>query len=323
MTEPAAVKRIELNNGASMPAFGLGTWKSKPGEVGRAVVEAVKAGYRHIDCAWIYGNEAEIGEALAGLFDEGVVQRDDLWVTSKLWNNRHAPADVEPGIRETLEALKLERLDLYLMHWPVALRREVVLPAEASDLIPLPQAPLADTWAAMENLVDAGLTRCIGVSNFSVPKLRALLEHARIPPANNQIELHPYLRQAAMLEFCREANIAVTAYSPLGSRDRVAALKTEGEPVLLEDPAVAAIAEAHGVSPAQVLIAWALTRGTMVIPKSVDPGRIRQNLAATSIELRAEDMASLDALDRHRRYVDGRFWSSHGGPYSLSALWDE
>jgi len=317
------MKTIELRNGQSMPAFGLGTWKSEPGEVGRAVIEAVRAGYRHVDCAWIYGNEAEIGDALSSLFDDGVVARDELWVTSKLWNDAHAPKDVEPALRETLSSLQLEHLDLYLIHWPVALKRGVFLPRSADDLRSLDEVPLSETWAAMEELVDAGLCRSIGVSNFSVPKLRDVAEGARIAPAVNQIELHPYLQQNEMLAYCESANVALTAYSPLGSLDRPDGLKAPDEPVLIEDATIGEVAKKHGATPAQVLIAWALARGTAVIPKSVNPKRIRENLEATTLSLDEDDMARIAKLDRHRRYVDGSFWAREGSSYSLTGLWDE
>ena len=214
------MKLVQLSNGKEMPIFGLGTWKSEPGAVRQAVLDAVAAGYRHIDCASIYGNEAEIGSALAELFASGLVTRKDLWITSKLWNNSHSPKDVAPALQQTLNSLGLDYLDLYLMHWPVAQRSDVVFPEQASDLVSLNDVPLTATWSAMEELVDQGLCVCIGVSNFSVAKLQALLDVARIAPAVNQIELHPYLQQSQMLEFCGVNHIAVTAYSPLGSSDR-------------------------------------------------------------------------------------------------------
>ncbi|MEM8964363.1 MAG: aldo/keto reductase [Acidobacteriota bacterium] len=315
------MKTIQLNNGQVMPAFGLGTWKSDPGEVGRAVTEAIRVGYRHIDCAWIYGNEAEIGEALQVLFDAGEVTREELWITSKLWNDCHQPEDVEGALRGTLESLRLAYLDLYLVHWPVAHRKGVAVPTSGDEMLSLDKVPYAGTWAAMEDIADAGLARSIGVSNLSVAKLGAVLDGARIRPAVNQIELHPYLQQDDMLAFCAREGVTLTAYSPLGSRDRVAAMRLEDEPVLLEDPVLATVAAKHGVSPAQVLIAWALARGTSVIPKSANPERIRQNLDATEIELDADDMAEIAKLDRHRRYVDGTFWEIEGGPYKVDELW--
>jgi len=316
-------KTLTLSNGAEIPAFGLGTWKSKPGEVRAAVLEAIRAGYRHVDCAWIYGNEPEVGEALSELFDGGEVARDDVWVTSKLWNDRHAPEDVEPALRETLDHLGLERLDLYLIHWPVALKKGVMVARSPDDQRSLEDVPLTETWSAMEALVDAGLCRSIGVSNFSAVKLGRVLDAARIPPAMNQVEMHPYLAQDDLLTYCKDRGVAVTAYSPLGSRDRPASLKADDEPVLLEDPAIEVVAAKHDASPAQVLIAWALARGTAVIPKSVNAERIRQNLAATELTLDEEDLERIAELDRHRRYVDGAFWALEGGPYTVAGLWDE
>lgn len=317
------MKTLALHDGGRMPAFGLGTWKSAPGDVGRAVRAALELGYRHIDCAWIYGNEGEIGEALSAAFRDGVVSRDDLWITSKLWNDRHAPEDVEPALRESLTALGIERLDLYLIHWPVAHERGKILPDTGADMIGPDRLPIAATWEALEQTVDAGLTRYIGVSNFSRAKLAALIDGARIRPAVDQVEMHPYLAQPDLVDFCRRERVVVTAYSPLGSPDRPDGMRKDDEPRLLEDPAVVGVAERHGVHPAQVLIAWALARDTVVIPKSVNPERIAQNLAATGLELSADDVAALDALDRGRRYVDGSFWELPDGPYTLASLWDE
>ena len=201
----------------SPAALGLGTWKSSPGEVGGAVRTALELGYRHIDCASIYGNEAEIGQALAGAFRDGVVQRDQLWITSKLWNDCHAPEDVRPALLRSLSDLQLEQLDLYLIHWPVVHRHGVVMPEQAADQIPLEQLPLSQTWGAMEALVEEGLVRQIGVSNCSAAKIAALLPQARHRPMVNQVERHPWLQQNALLQLCQREGIGLTAYSPLGS----------------------------------------------------------------------------------------------------------
>jgi alcohol dehydrogenase (NADP+) len=318
----AGMKTLSLPSGDRIPALGLGTWKSKPGEVETAVDTAIRCGYRHIDCAPIYGNEREVGAAIARCIAEGVVTRDELWITSKLWNDRHEPAEVLPALRETLADLGLAHIDLFLIHWPVAHRRGIVVPDEPGGFVPPDELPFTATWTGMEAAVDAGLARNIGVSNFSVPKLETLLASARIRPAVDQVEMHPYLQQPALLEFCGAHGIAVTAYSPLGSPDRPPHFKADGEPVLLADPAVLAIAARHGVTPAQVLIAWALQRGTVVIPKSVSPERIRQNLEAANLQLDAAEMRALDGLDRRRRYVDGSFWATPGSPHSLASLWD-
>ncbi len=209
------------------------------------------------------------------------------------------------------------------MHWPLSLKKGATVPQSGDDMESLNHLPVRTTWAAMEALVDNNLTRQIGVSNFSVKKLQELISKARLKPAMNQIELHPYLQQKEMLRFCQQQGVHLTAYSPLGSSDRPEGLKAEDEPVLLEDPILHDIADNHNASPAQVLIAWALQRGTAVIPKSVNPQRLQQNLAAADLRLSEDDMQAIAELDRHRRYVDGGFWAQPGSDYTLEGLWDE
>jgi alcohol dehydrogenase (NADP+) len=297
-----------LPTGAPLQPIGLGTWKSTPGEVGAAVATAIELGYRHIDCASIYGNEAEIGVAL----EECGVPREELWITSKLWNSSHAAGDVRPALDKTLSDLRVDYLDLYLIHWPVAQKPGVVIPESGADFVSLDDIPVAETWGAMEAAADAGLARHIGVSNFSVLKLERLLADARIPPYMNQIEMHPYLQQPEMLAFCNAHDIKLTAYAPLGSENKA----------LLEDATVGAVGIRNDCTPAQVLLAWGVQRGTSVIPKSVHRDRLAQNLAAGNVALSEDDMAELAALDRAHRFIDGTFWVHEGGPYTLDNLWD-
>lgn len=313
------MKKLVFKNGDTMPALGLGTWQAPRGEVGQAVREAIRIGYRQIDCAAIYGNEKEIGEALQAAFKAGEVQRQELWITSKLWNTRHGQANVRPALEKTLADLQLDYLDLYLIHWPVAMKH--VVPHIPNQFIPLEEQPIADTWLGMEEIRDAGLARHIGVSNFSVKKLKKLLETARHRPEMNQVEMHPLLAQNDLVNFCASENIHVTGYTPLGRPG--APELPDGAPSLLDNPAVATIAEQKKCTPAQVVLAWALERGTSAIPKSTNPRRLAENFGANNVALTEADMASLNALDRHYRYVDGTFWTPEGSPYTLESLWDE
>ena len=317
------MKSFKFSNGDEMPALGLGTWKSKPGEVCNAVRDAIKQGYRHIDCAYIYMNEAEIGQAFSDAFKSGDVKREELWITSKLWNSAHLVKAVRPAIEKTLKDLQLDYLDLYLMHWPVALKPGVGFPQSEQDFISLEEIPISDTWKAMEACAKAGLTRHIGVSNFTINKIKDLLTKCEIRPEANQIELQPFLAQNDIKKFCKKENIVVTAYSPLGSTDRPAQFKAPDEPSLMENPVIMDIAKTHGYTPAQVLIRWAIQRGTSVIPKSVNPGRMKQNLDAASIELTEEDMKRIGAMDRHERILKGALWYAPDLGYTTDTLWDE
>jgi alcohol dehydrogenase (NADP+) len=305
-----------------MPALGLGTWKSEPEEVYRAVRTAIEVGYRHIDCAAIYLNEEEVGRALVDAFQAGDAKREEMWITSKLWNDSHAPEHVRPALETSLKKLQLDYLDLYLIHWPVALRHGTVLPRGPEDFLPLSEVPLAWTWEAVLKVSEQGLARNVGVSNFSRRKIERIRDATGETPAVNQIELHPYLQQDALVTACSELGIAVTAYSPLGSPDSAAMMGRDDDVLLTKHPTIAQIAESHGATPGQVLIAWALARGTSVIPKSVNSGRIAENWGARDFTLTLADMTAIAALDRHQRMVDGRFWFV-GETYSPQTLWDE
>ncbi len=315
------MKTLRLNNGNTIPQFGLGTWKSEPGQVKNAVKYGLSIGYEHIDCAPIYGNEKEVGEGLKESFSDNVVKREDIFITSKLWNNRHYQQDVIPALKETLQDLELDYLNLYLIHWPVAFKPEVIFPEDASGVLSLSELPLIETWQGMEQAVKEGLVKNIGVSNFSIQKIDNILLNCNIKPAMNQVECHPYLQQDELLAYCQNNDIALTAYSPLGSKDRPDSLKQQNEPILLENEVIKNIAEKYQATTAQILIQWAIERGTVVIPKSVSPERIKQNFEAQTISLDTEDMEKIKTLNRNYRYVDGSFFALPNSSYTVESIW--
>lgn len=291
------MKYVTLNTDYKMPVIGLGTWKSEDEKVYQAVRWAVKAGYQHVDCAAVYGNEATVGQALHDAVAEGDIERKNLFVTSKLWNTAHKPADVRPALEQSLKDLQTDYLDLYLIHWPIA------EDPQSGEILDIPQE---ETWAEMEKAQKDGLVRSIGVSNFTQTKLKNLMDKAEIMPAVNQVEIHPYLAQNGLVEFCRNNQIVVTAYAPLGSGDRPDPMKEAGEPSLLADRVVADIAKKNKVTPAQVLIAWGLARGLVEIPKSVQFDRIEENLGALNVTLDADDMKRLNSIDETFRFISGK-----------------
>jgi len=286
---------LTLNNGMKMPLLGLGTWKSKPGQVEAAVEHALRKGYRHLDCAAIYGNEAEVGAAIVA----SGVPRSEIFITSKLWNTKHHPDDVEAACRKTLADLGVAYLDLYLIHSPVAFGQgEGLYPRNEDGTFKFADIHPTTTWLAMEKLVKKGLTKSIGLSSFNSEQISDLLEKGSVKPVTNQVECHPYLGQAKLFAFCKERGITITAFSPLGSPDRPWA--KPGEPLLLEDPKIKAIANKHSKSPAQVVIRWQVQRGIIVIPKSVTPSRIEENFNVFDFQLSAEEMKEMESFERGR-----------------------
>jgi alcohol dehydrogenase (NADP+) len=315
------MKEYTLNDRTVMPAFGLGTWKSPKGEVKTAVTEAMRVGYRHIDAAWIYQNEQEVGEGIQEAIASNFANREDLFITSKLWNTFHQPEAVERGCEETLKALNLDYLDLYLIHWPIAFRPEKPQHNSPEDFFSINELPLSKTFEAMLTLREKGLVKSVGVSNCGISTLEKLINETGVVPAVNQVEMHPYNPQIELLNYCKGKGIRVTAYSPLGSSDRPDSMKKKDEPPLLENETVGAIAAQENLSPAQLLIAWGISRDTIVIPKSTNASRIAENLAAAAHTLSAAAKAALDDISIRYRYVTVDSWFIPGVTYEDEDFW--
>jgi aldehyde reductase len=295
---PVLAPALKLSSGYNMPVLGLGTYQAdKKGEVKQAVIEAIEAGYRHIDGARVYENEKEVGAGIKAKIDDGTVKREDLFVVSKLWDTYHRPERVLTGIKKTLEDLKLEYLDLYLMHWPMALK-----PTDDDDLFPKDaqgnflvdnEVDFVDTWKQMEELVRLGLTKSIGISNFNSKQIERILENATIPPAVIQVEVHPYLPQKKLLEFCKKKGIKVTAYSPFGNP-----VLSKLETKLLEEPKLLELGKKYGKGANHIILKWLLQRELITTPKSVTKSRIIDNFNVFDFTLTDEEMKEIESLDK-------------------------
>jgi len=315
-----------LSTGSRMPVIGLGLWKVAPADCADTVVAAIRAGYRHLDCACDYGNEREVGEGIRRALDEGLCTREELWITSKLWNTFHAREHVRPALERSLEDLGLEYVDLYLVHFPIALAHVPFETRYPPEWVHDPEAdppvmveshvPLEETWHAMEALFARELAHAIGVCNYNVGLLRDLMNQARVPPAVLQVESHPYLTQDKLLRFCREQDIAVTAFSPFGASSYVELDMARGDEAVIERTEIVALAERVERTPAQVVLRWALQRGTSIVTKTTRPERLVENAALFDFELGAADMAAISALNRNRRYNDpGEFAEAAFGTF--------
>ncbi len=325
--DPALVPQKTLASGARMPAIGLGTFGSDhvSGElVAQAVRGAAQVGYRHIDCASIYGNESLVGDALAHVWSAGL-RREDFWITSKLWNDMHAPSDVIASCEQSLRDLQLDYLDLYLVHWPFPNFHPIGcdVSARSPDARPYEHERFVQTWGAMETLVDRGLVRHIGTSNMTVPKLRKLLPDVRIRPACNELEIHPHFAQPELFAYLQREAIAAIGFSPLGSPDRPERDRTESDSSPLEDPVIRRIAAQHAVHPAEICLKWAVQRGHVPIPFSTKARNYTANLRAVVQDpLSAAEMDDIAAIDRHCRLIKGHvfLWKED---QSWHDLWDE
>ena len=314
---------LPVSTGAKLPSVGFGFWKVEKASAAEVAQQAIAAGYRHLDCACDYGNEMEVGHGIAQAMEAGLCRRDDLWVTSKLWNTYHAAEHVSIACEKSLQDLGLKQLDLYLMHFPIA-QRYVSLdvryppgwffdPAAAKPCMEEVRVPLSETWAAMEKLVDDGLVKHIGICNFGTSLLRDLLSYARIRPSVLQVESHPCLVQAKLLRYCQQEGIAFTAFSPLGAASYYSLGMANASESLLDHRIVQCIALEKHRSAAQVLLRWGVQRGTSVIPKTSDVTRMKENLQLFDFELSDDEMQSISELDRQRRFNDpGVFWADFG-----------
>ncbi|KAM9313189.1 aldo-keto reductase family 1 member C3-like [Gastrophryne carolinensis] len=300
--------RVLLNDGNKMPVIGLGTYA--PQEFPKSMAEeavkvALEAGYRHIDSAFIYGNEVEVGRGINAKIADGTVRREDVFYTGKLWSTFHMPNLVRTALERSLKDLKLDYMDLFIIHSPMDFKPgDDPTPLDENGRIISSNTDLRDTWRAMEDCKEAGLTKSIGVSNFTCKQLELILNMPglRHKPVCNQVECHIYLNRSKMLEFCKSHGIVLVAYGVLGST-RDPQWVDQKAPVLLEDPILNAIAKKHGRNPAQVAMRHLLQRGMIPLAKSFKAERIRQNLEVFDFELSDEEVKTLDGLNQNRRYM--------------------
>jgi diketogulonate reductase-like aldo/keto reductase len=335
---PGVADRVALRTGDRMPLLGLGTWKIPKSSCASLVRRAIDEGWRHLDCACDYGNEREVGAGIKAALDAGACARSDLWVTSKLWNTYHRREHVRAACVKTLEDLGVDYLDLYLIHFPISLAfvpfetryppewvHDPDAPDPADRVMKYDPVSVAETWAAMEALVDEGLVRNVGVCNFNAQLLAELLACAEShPPAVLQVESHPYLTQTNLLRFAEAHGVHVTAFSPLGSAGYVEMGWTTEDEGAINEPVVREAAARRGASPGQILLRWATQRGTSAIPKTTKEERLVENIAVfdetRGFDLTPEEMAAIEALNRGKRYNDpAEFCPGMGG---LSPIYD-
>ncbi|XP_069822474.1 estradiol 17 beta-dehydrogenase 5-like [Dendropsophus ebraccatus] len=307
---------VLMSDGNRMPVIGFGTYATN--EVPKSQAEesvklALDIGYRHIDCASIYGNEVEVGRAIRAKIADGVLRREDVFYTTKLWLTDQSPERVRPSLEKSLKDLQLDYADLFLIHSPMELKPgEERYPMDENGKVIYHNTDIRDTWKAMEECIDSGLVKSIGVSNFNRRQIELILnmEGLKHKPVCNQVECHIYFNQSKLLEFCKSRDIVLVAFSVLGS-SRDAGWIDQNSPYVLQDPVLIEIAKKYGRSPAQVALRHLLQRDIVVLPKSFTPQRIKENFEVFDFQLSDVDMETLNQLDRNMRYTNGRLWQDH------------
>ncbi|XP_077220165.1 NADP-dependent D-sorbitol-6-phosphate dehydrogenase-like [Tasmannia lanceolata] len=301
---------INLSSGFKMPVMGLGVWRMEGKSIRDLLINAIKIGYRHFDCAADYQNEAEVGVALAEAFQTGLVKREDLFITTKLWNSDHG--HVLEACKDSLKKLQLEYLDLYLVHFPIATRHTGVgttsSALDENGVLDIDTTiSLETTWHAMEDLVSMGLVRSIGISNYDIFLTRDCLAYSKVKPSVNQIETHPYFQRDSLVKFCQKHGICVTAHTPIGGA--VANIEWFGSVSCLDDPVLKGLADKYKKTVAQLVLRWGIQRDTVVIPKSSKIERLDENFQVFDFEISEEDMNTIKNVDRkHRTNQPAKFW---------------
>ena len=325
--DPNLVPKKKLCTGDEIPVVGLGTFGSDnygPQEIAEAVKFAIKAGYRHIDCASVYGNEKEIGQAIKEVIDEGVVKREEIWITSKVWNDMHGKGEVIASCKKSLADLQLDYLDLYLVHWPFPNYHAPGCDGDSRnpDSKPYIHEEYMQVWGEMEQLKEEGLVKNIGTSNMTIPKMELLLRDCKIKPVINEMELHPHFQQHELYKFMIDNDITVIGYSPIGSPKRPERDRTPEDTADIEDPDVVKAAERIGVHPAVVCLKWAVQHGHIPIPFSVKPDKIVSNLeSVTKDPLTDAEMEAISKNDKGCRLIKGQVFLWEGAK-GWEDLWD-
>lgn len=324
--DPQTVPTFALSSGAAIPAIGLGTFGSdhvSAEEVADAVRNAAKMGYRHFDCAAVYSNEKEIGAAISDVVSDGV-PREDLWITSKLWNDKHAKQDVIPACKKSLSDLGLDYVDLYLVHWPFPNYHPpgCDVSSRSADAKPYIHENYMETWGEIEKLQQQGLVRHVGTSNMTIPKLELLLRDASTKPVANEMELHPHFQQPELFDYVVGQGIVPIGFSPLGSPGRPERDRTPEDTVDMEDPIIVEIAQRREVHPAAICLKWAVQRGNVVIPFSTNPRNYLSNLKAVAgPPLADSEMQAISGIDKNSRLIKGQvfLWKDD---QTWEDLWD-